>query len=174
MKVGFRESDPRESSSFSIRSTHSRGAADLIGAMSVRGDANMNRNSGRSCIRRDRGANLIVSLITAGTLAGTAATADAGPYRQIDLNTDSNANLIALGYPATNNPDNPDLKNPWGISHSATSPFWLSDNGTGLATLYNGAGTKQALVVTIAPPLSPPPGFTDSSPTGQVHNPVTT
>jgi hypothetical protein len=38
-------------------------------------------------------------------------------YQQIDLN------LTALGYPATNNLDNPDLKNPWGISHSATSPF---------------------------------------------------
>jgi uncharacterized protein (TIGR03118 family) len=130
----------------------------------------MNRNFSRSCIRRDRRANLIVSLITAGTLAGTAATADAGPYQQIDLNTDSNANLTALGYPATNNPDNPDLKNPWGISHSQTSPFWLSDNGVGLATLYNGAGAKQALIVTIAPPLSPPPGFTNSSPTGQVRN----
>jgi len=130
----------------------------------------MNRNFSRSRIRRDRRANLIVSLITAGALAGTAATADAGFYQQVDLNTDSNANLIALGYPATDNPDNPDLINPWGISHSPTSPFWLSDNGAGKTTLYNGAGAKQALIVTIAPPLSPPPGFTNSSPTGQVRN----
>jgi uncharacterized protein (TIGR03118 family) len=28
------------------------------------------------------------------------------------------------------------LVNPWGISFSATSPFWISDNGSGLATLY--------------------------------------
>jgi uncharacterized protein (TIGR03118 family) len=132
----------------------------------------MNRNLSRSRIHRDRRANLIVSLYAAGALAGTAAPAHAGFYQQIDLNTDSNANLTALGYPATNNPDNPDLINPWGISHSPTSPFWLSDNGAGLTTLYNGTGVKQALVVTIAPPLSPPPGFTNSSPTGQVRNGV--
>jgi uncharacterized protein (TIGR03118 family) len=115
-------------------------------------------------------ANLAVSFLAAAALVGAAAAAHATIYQQIDLNTDSNANLVALGYPGTNNPDNPDLKNPWGISHSTTSPFWLSDNGVGKATLYNGTGVKQALVVTIAPPLSPPLGFTNSSPTGQVRN----
>lgn len=63
----------------------------------------------------------------------------------------------------------PDLVNPWGISHSPTSPFWVSDNGTGLSTLYNGAGTKQALVVTIPPPAGSPAGTT-AKPTGQVFN----
>jgi uncharacterized protein (TIGR03118 family) len=29
------------------------------------------------------------------------------------------------------------LVNAWGLSFSATSPFWISDNGTGLATLYS-------------------------------------
>ncbi|MGC4049672.1 MAG: TIGR03118 family protein [Paludibaculum sp.] len=53
------------------------------------------------------------------------------------------------------------LKNPWGIALSSTSPFWVSDNGTGLATLYNSAGTKLGLQVTI-------PG--DGTPTGQVFN----
>jgi uncharacterized protein (TIGR03118 family) len=43
----------------------------------------------------------------------------------------------------------PDLINPWGISFSATSPFWVSDNGTGKATLYNSAGVKQGLVVSM-------------------------
>ena len=43
------------------------------------------------------------------------------------------------------------LVNPWGISQSATSPFWVSDNGAGVSTLYNSAGTKQGLVVTIPP-----------------------
>ena len=57
----------------------------------------------------------------------------------------------------------PDLKNPWGISFSPTSPFWVSDQVTGLATLYNGSGTKQGLVVTI-------PG---GNPTGQVFNSTT-
>ena len=49
----------------------------------------------------------------------------------------------------------PHLINAWGISHSTGSPFWVSDNGTGLATLYNvnpttNVTTKQALEVTIA------------------------
>ena len=61
----------------------------------------------------------------------------------------------------------PDLVNPWGISHSPTSPFWVSDNGTGLSTLYNGAGVKQGLVVTIPPPAG---GTPPSAPTGQVFN----
>src|SRR4029450_11490927 len=43
----------------------------------------------------------------------------------------------------------PDLINPWGISFSATSPFWVSDNGTGKATLYNSTGVKQGLVVSM-------------------------
>src|SRR5215470_7176511 len=63
----------------------------------------------------------------------------------------------------------PDLVNAWGISHSATSPFWVSDNGMGLSTLYNGAGTKLALVVTIPPPAVSPAG-TIAKPTGQVFN----
>ncbi len=43
----------------------------------------------------------------------------------------------------------PDLINPWGISFSSSSPFWVSDNGTGKATLYNSNGVKQGLVVTM-------------------------
>jgi uncharacterized protein (TIGR03118 family) len=130
----------------------------------------MNQNPRYFGIHGAGRAHLAVSLIAAVALVGAATSAHATTYEQIDLNTDSNANLIALGYPATNNPDNPDLINPWGISHSTTSPFWLSDNGAGVTTLYNGAGVKQALVVTIAPPLSPPPDFANSSPTGQVRN----
>lgn len=38
----------------------------------------------------------------------------------------------------------PDLINPWGISFGSTSPFWVSDNGTGLATLYDAAGMSAA------------------------------
>ena len=58
------------------------------------------------------------------------------------------------------------LVNAWGIAYSAGSPFWVSDNGTGLATLYNvnpitNMTTAQGLVVSI-------PG--DGSVTGQVFN----
>lgn len=53
----------------------------------------------------------------------------------------------------------PNLKNPWGMSFAATSPFRVSDQGTGKSTLYNGAGAPQALIVTTPP-----------APTGQVFN----
>lgn len=63
----------------------------------------------------------------------------------------------------------PDLVNPWGMSASPTSFIWVSDNGTGLATLYTGGGQKQGLVVTIPPAPGSPVGTT-SAPTGQVFN----
>ena len=59
------------------------------------------------------------------------------------------------------------LVNPWGMALADTGPFWVSDNGTGVATLYDGTGQpflpppSSPLVVTI-------PG---STPTGQVFNP---
>jgi uncharacterized protein (TIGR03118 family) len=62
------------------------------------------------------------------------------------------------------------LVNPWGISFSATSPFWLSDNHSGLSTLYNSSGTPQALVVTVPPPTG---GTPPASPSGTVWNGTT-
>src|SRR5215472_12865820 len=61
----------------------------------------------------------------------------------------------------------PNLRNPWGMSFSATSPFWISNQVTGNATLYNGAGVPQALVVTT------PGSGAFSGPTGQVFANVT-
>jgi uncharacterized protein (TIGR03118 family) len=65
----------------------------------------------------------------------------------------------------------PHLVNAWGMVASATSPWWVADNGTGLSTLYTGAGGVLSLVVTL-PPI---PNTTDpSAPTGIVFNGVTT
>ncbi len=62
------------------------------------------------------------------------------------------------------------LANPWGIATSVTSPFWISDNHTGLTTLYNSTGAIQSLVVSIpSAKLVQPP----SSPTGQLFNSTT-
>jgi len=63
----------------------------------------------------------------------------------------------------------PNLLNPWGLSHSPTSPWWVSDNGAGVATLYKGDGTAVPLVVTIPPPAGSPAGTT-AAPTGNVFN----
>jgi uncharacterized protein (TIGR03118 family) len=48
----------------------------------------------------------------------------------------------------------PALVNPWGIVASSTSPFWLSDNASGLSTLYNGSGGPIALKVAIPTPAA--------------------
>jgi len=61
----------------------------------------------------------------------------------------------------------PNLVNPWGVSFSATSPFWVSDQGTNLSTVYNGLGAITPLVVPI------PAGGPPSGPTGQVFNGTT-
>jgi uncharacterized protein (TIGR03118 family) len=51
----------------------------------------------------------------------------------------------------------PNLKDPWGVSFSPTSPIWVSDRATGVSTLYNGVGAQSALIVTVPPgaPLGP-------------------
>jgi uncharacterized protein (TIGR03118 family) len=62
----------------------------------------------------------------------------------------------------------PNLINPWGIAASATSPFWVSDQGSGVSTLYSAAGVINSKVVTV-PPSSPPP----TGATGIVFNSTT-
>ena len=72
--------------------------------------------------------------------------------------------ILTASDPATPAPNHdPNLKNPWGISFSLTSPFWNADQRSGVSTLYNGAGVPNALVVQI-------PG---GSPTGTVFNGTT-
>ncbi len=54
------------------------------------------------------------------------------------------------------------------MSFAPTSPFWVSDQATGVSTLYSGTGGIIPLVVTV-PPTSPQP----AGPTGQVFNSTT-
>ena len=61
----------------------------------------------------------------------------------------------------------PNLVNPWGMSISGTSPFWVSNAGKGNSTLYNGSGAITPLVVAMAPS---PTGKAQPQPTGQVFN----
>ena len=79
----------------------------------------------------------------------------------------------------------PVLQNAWGVAFTpAGSPFWVADNATGCATLYNGDGTKVALQVSIplpgnvvpltdCQPVNPqaPPTPTPAAPTGIIWNP---
>ena len=63
----------------------------------------------------------------------------------------------------------PNLKGAWGISESSTSPFWISDAGSGLSTLYASDGSLIPLVVTIPPKVGGMTGI----PTGTVYNATT-
>jgi len=58
-----------------------------------------------------------------------------------------------------------DLVNAWGLSRGATSPWWVADNGTDVATLYLADGTKLTV------PRVPIP---EGAPTGTVFNGVST
>ena len=62
------------------------------------------------------------------------------------------------------------LVNAWGLAFNATGPFWVSDNATGLSTLYNSTGGVQSLVVSIP---APPGATSPASPTGVVFNGTT-
>ena len=80
-------------------------------------------------------------------------------FRQINLVSDQPGVALHL---------DPNLVNPWGIASSGSSPFWISDNGPGLSTLYNTPGVPQALVVSIPGPTGAP-----AAPTGVVFNSTT-
>ena len=63
----------------------------------------------------------------------------------------------------------PNLKNPWGLTRSSGSPWWVGNNNSGTSTLYDGKGNAIPLVVTVPPPKGAPAG-TQSAPTGVVFN----
>jgi uncharacterized protein (TIGR03118 family) len=84
-------------------------------------------------------------------LAGSAAAApQVDAFTVTNLVTDSGSSAPTV---------DPSLVNGWGLSAGPTTPWWTSNNGTNTSTLYNGAGTKQALTVTVA-----------GGPTGTVFN----
>jgi uncharacterized protein (TIGR03118 family) len=56
--------------------------------------------------------------------------------------------------------------NGWGLAHTAGSPFWVSDQGSGWSTIYTGNGVKQGLVVLVPSGNGAGPG----QPTGIVAN----
>jgi uncharacterized protein (TIGR03118 family) len=88
-------------------------------------------------------------------------------YKQTNLVS----NLASISTP---NPQDPNLKNPWGLTRSpGGSPWWVSNNNSGTSTLYNGTGGAILINgtgnVTVPPPKGSPAGTT-STPTGVVFN----
>src|SRR5712692_4298765 len=68
----------------------------------------------------------------------------------------------------------PELVNPWGVSHSPTSPFWVSNQGKSTAALYAVTDETNVSKVNINPPagfvLIPKTASGPQGPTGQVNN----
>jgi uncharacterized protein (TIGR03118 family) len=115
------------------------------------------------------------AIIALAVSAATAVRADDG-----DFDRQQNAYVVTplvsdlSGQAAVTDPN---LKNSWGVAFTpAASPFWIADNATGLATLYDGDGTIVPLVVTIPCPSPAGQGSAcpaNASPTGVVWNPTT-
>ena len=102
---------------------------------------------------------LSIALVGLSSLAAALAAQQPQHYTQTNLVSDT------PGMAATTDPN---LVNPWGLSRSSGSPWWISDNGPGLTTLYSGTGAAASLVVTI-PPADSSTGA-GGTPTGQIFN----
>jgi uncharacterized protein (TIGR03118 family) len=99
-----------------------------------------------------------------GGLAILPAATFAQHYVQKNLVSDVSQPANADGTAVTVDPN---LKNPWGLARSASSPWWTNNEGTGTASLFSGAGATVPLLVTIpnAKGVEGP-----SSPTGMIFN----
>jgi uncharacterized protein (TIGR03118 family) len=105
----------------------------------------------------------LVTWIAAGALWAGTSRAQVADFVQTNLVSD---------IPGLATITDPELVNPWGVSHSTTSPFWTSNQGTSTATLYTVTDRTTVSKVNINPPTGfvaiPPSG--GPGPTGQVNN----
>jgi len=101
---------------------------------------------------------LVIPIIAALTLCSPFVSAGT-TFKQINLVTDNQSVNSA-------NITDANLQNAWGLSYNPTGPFWISDNGTGLSTVYS---VNPATNVTAKVPLTVTiPG--DGTVTGQFYN----
>src|ERR1700722_6571994 len=103
--------------------------------------ASKNLNSGF-----DKGVDVMKNLHRVFLAVAALLIAPVAGYAQHYTQTNIDSDLVAI---APNSADAM-LLNPWGLARTATSPWWLGDNGTGLSTIINGStNAKSALVVTV-------------------------
>ncbi|HMG05774.1 MAG TPA: TIGR03118 family protein, partial [Chthoniobacterales bacterium] len=96
-----------------------------------------------------------------GPLAEIPVIPPGAAYRQTNFVSD----IPGLGFVL-----DPFLVNPWGISMSASSPFWIANNGTSTTQLLRGDKAGSPLVLNPSPQTITIP---DGLPTGTVFNPFT-
>ena len=99
-------------------------------------------------------------LIVVAFVLGVAVVA-ISPLKAAERNSFSVVPLVS-DQPGVAPVTDPDLVNAWGLTSGPMTPWWVSDNGTSLSTLYRGLdGAKQGLVVQVG-----------GGPTGTVFNPT--
>jgi uncharacterized protein (TIGR03118 family) len=101
---------------------------------------------------------LTAVIVVAASWSGARAAGNS--YKQTNLVSDKN---IA-------NHTDPLLLNPWGVANIAGGPFWISDNNSGNASLYDGAGHPIATLPSITIPPASITGAGTASPDGMVWN----
>jgi uncharacterized protein (TIGR03118 family) len=79
---------------------------------------------------------LVATLALFAALAGSASGAKPNAYVVTNL---------ASNVPGLAENTNPNVVNAWGLDASATSPWWIADNGTDLATVHLASGAALAL-----------------------------
>jgi uncharacterized protein (TIGR03118 family) len=109
--------------------------------------------------------------ILVGSILGTVVAGAAGGFIETDLVANKSRLIDSNGISHTPAHVDPNLLNAWGLTASSTSPFWVSDNGAGVSTLYDAAGVARSLVVSIpAPAIPATPLNNKGTPTGVVFN----
>ena len=124
-----------------------------LGRLRARGeDGTLTKAS--ASVRLGRGIVLVVALVALALLVPPQAAARERNEYAVTPLVSSNG--------VTGTVVDSNLVNAWGLAASATSPWWVADNGADLSTLYNAAGGKVPLEVTV-----------QAAPTGVVFNGAT-
>ena len=97
-----------------------------------------------------------VALVTIAACGGSSSSLNAQSFVANTLVSDG-----AVPAPHTD----PNLKNAWGVAFNPKGFVWVADNATSVATLYDGNGVPQSLVVSIPNGINGP-----ANPTGIVFN----
>jgi uncharacterized protein (TIGR03118 family) len=103
------------------------------------------------CASRARRLLIAAAAVTAFVVVALPAAAG-------DLGVFNVKNLVSDGFVPAERTD-PNLVNGWGLVAGPTTPWWVADNGTDVATIYAGDGTPNPLVVSV-----------EGGPTGTVFN----
>jgi uncharacterized protein (TIGR03118 family) len=106
-------------------------------------------------MQRSYSSNLILSVAVLALVIVFASTSALAQYKITVLDS----NITGRGT------FDPLLVNGWGLAYGPDAPFWISDEGSGWSTLYDGSGNPQSLKVVV-----PGANGGQGSPTGIVYN----